>query len=207
MTSTVTPPCFEPSVIVAGDNVQWTRVFDDYDPVNYTLSYALMPTSGTVIKIAAGNYGDNKTFLVNVAGATTEAWAANKYLWQAYITDGSGNRTTLFTGRLEIKADFNTAAVADYRSTVQITLENLYAVIQGKANADQQSYTIRGRSLSRMQPKELLDWLDFYEELLDREIRREANQQGKSNKGKILARFYDPVGLPIPDYIWQRGQW
>lgn len=210
-TPTVTPPCFEPAVIVAGDNVQWTRVFDDYDPINYTLSYALMPISGPRIIITAGNYGDNKTFLVNVPGATTEAWVPSPvgepYLWQAYITDGSSNRTTLYNGRMTIKPDFTTAPVQDYRSTVAITLQNLYAVIQGKATADQMSYTIRGRSLSRMPPKELLEWLDFYEELLDREIRQEAVDQGRPNKGKLLARFSDRAGLPIPTYIWQRGQW
>lgn len=211
MTQPVNPPPFEPEVIVAGDNVQWTRVFDDYDPVNYTLSYALMPTSGLTIKFAAGNQGDNKTFLVSVPGSTTETWVpspqGSPYLWQAYMTDGSANRTTLFGGRMVIKPDFATAPVADYRSTITITLANLYAVVQGKATSDQQSYTIRGRSLSRMQPKEILDWIDFYEELQAREIRREAIAQGRPNKGRLVAHFNDPVGLPIPGYIWMRGQW
>lgn len=211
MTQTVAPPVFEPEVIVAGDNVQWTRVYDDYDPVNYTLSYALMPVTGTRITVTATNYGDNKTFLVNVPGATTKTWLPSApgapYLWQAYITDGSANRTTLYSGRMVIKADFSTATVQDYRSTISITLANLYAVVQGKATTDQQSYTIRGRSLSRMQPKELLEWIDFYEELHARELRREAIAQGRPNKGRLVARFNDPVGLPVPEYIWMRGQW
>lgn len=210
-TPTITPPVFEPDVIVAGDNVQWIRVFDDYDPVNYTMSYALMPVTGTRITITAGNYGDNKTFYVNLPGATTEAWTPSPqgqpYLWQAYMTDVSGNRTTLYSGRMVIKPDFSTVAVADYRSTIMITLQNLYAVVQGKATSDQQSYTIRGRSLSRMQPKELLEWIDFYEELLGRELRAESNAQGKNNKGTIRVRFNDPTGLPVPAYIWMRGQW
>lgn len=210
MTATVVLPVFEPEIIVAGDNIQWTRVYDDYDPVNYTLSYALMPVSGPRITFAASNYGDDKTFLVNIPGAATESWAPSApgapYLWQAYITDSSSNRTTLYSGRMIIKPDFSTANIQDYRSTISITLANLYAVVQGKASSDQQSYTIRGRSLSRMQPRELLEWIDFYEELLSRELRREAIAQGRPNKGRLVARFNDPVGLPVPEYIWMRGQ-
>jgi len=200
----VTPPYYEPSVIVAGDNVAWLRTFQDYTPVNYTLSYALMPPAGVVIGITAADYGDHTTFSVNVAGTVTVKWGPTDYLWQAYMTDASANRTTLFSGRLTIQPNFATAVVQNYQSVVKQTLDALYALIQGKATSDQQNYTIRGRSLSRMQPKELLDWLDFYEELYDREIREEAAAQGRGNKGKITATFNDPVGFPVPPSYWRQ---
>lgn len=198
-------PFFEPSCIVAGDNVQWLRSFDDYSAASYTLKYALMPTTGSLIEITAETYTDGVTFWVNVGGTDTEAWAPGLYLWQASVTDSGGNRTTLFPGRMLIRPDFATADVANYLSTVKQTLDALYALVQGKASSDQMNYTIRGRSLSRMQPKELLDWIDFYEELYDREIRREAGQQGRANKGKIVVSFNDPSGFPVPVQWWRQG--
>ncbi|MGA9855101.1 MAG: hypothetical protein WBR29_07490 [Gammaproteobacteria bacterium] len=186
--------------------MQWLRTFSNYDPVNYTLSYALMPTTGSIITITAVDYGDHATFEVNVAGATTEAWVpSDNYIWQAYMKDGSGNRTTLFNGRIKIKPDFATAAVANYQSAVKQTLDALYALVQNKASSDQMNYTIRGRSLSRMTPKEILDWIDFYEELFDREKRSEAIAQGKGNKGKIVVRFRDLGDWPMPNLWWRGG--
>jgi hypothetical protein len=198
-------PSLEPSVVVAGDNVQWLRALDDYSAADYTLKYALMPTTGAVINITASTYTDGTSFWVNESSTTTEKWAPGEYLWQASVTDTNSNRTTLFPGRIVIKPDFATAPVANYQSVVKQTLDALYALIQGKATSDQMNYTIRGRSLSRMQPKELLDWLDFYEELYDRETRKEANQQGRSNKGKIVISFNDPSGFPVPAQWWRQG--
>lgn len=200
-----TPPYFEPPQIVAGDNVQWLREFDDYSSVDYTLKYALMPVSGSEIGITAGAWTDGVGFWVNVSGSDTIGWEPGDYLWQASVTDASGNRTTLFPGRLTVIADFASATVANFKSTVSQTLDALYALVQGKATLDQQNFTIRGRSLSRMQPKELLDWIDFYEELYDREIRSEAAQQGRSNRGKIRASFCDPTAFPLPDRYWRRS--
>lgn len=207
MTNPVPIPFYEPTVAVAGDNWAWLRAFDNYTPAGYTLSYAFMPVSGTVIKITAAAYADDAdTFEVNVPGATTGSYAPADYLWQAYMTDGSSNRTTLYNGRLTIKPNFATAAVANYESTVKQTLDALYALIQGKATSDQQSYMIRGRSLSRMQPKELMEWLTFYEELYDREVRSEAIRQGKSTKGIIRANFIDPLGFPVGNPFWRQGR-
>ncbi|MDE2102457.1 MAG: hypothetical protein KGL39_34745 [Patescibacteria group bacterium] len=211
MTQTVTPPPFEPHVIVAGDNVQWTRVYDNYDPVNYTLSYALMPTSGSLILITAGNYGDDKTFWVNVPGATTANWTPSQngqaYLWQSYITDGSGNRTTLYSGRTVIKPNFAAAPVADYRSQFEVILWNLKRALLGNPSPAVQNYTIRGRSLSKMSAKDIQTEIDLYEELVTRELRAEAIAQGRPNKGKLVVRFNDPTGLPVPEWMWMRGQW
>lgn len=198
MASDYTPPYGEPDTIVANDSVQWLKTFTNFNPVTDTLSYTLMPIAGARINISAVNYGDGSTFWVNVAASITSLWVPGFYLWQAYMLDSVGNRHTLYNGRLTINPDFATASVGDYRSSVTITITNLYAVIQGKASSDQLHYSIRGRSLSRMSPKELTDWLDFYEELLDREIRREQMARGNSTKGKILARFFDPIGFPIP---------
>ena len=71
------------------------------------------------------------------------------------------------------------------KSHVQKTLEALEALIEGKATKDQQSYSINGRTITKMPITDLLKWRDKYKA----EFRKEQlAAEGKANNSTI--KFY-----------------
>ena len=72
-----TTPTTEPSALIAGDTAKWLKTLADYLPADgWVLSYTLI-NSAAKITFAATTSGSD--FLVNVAAATTAAWAAGSY--------------------------------------------------------------------------------------------------------------------------------
>ena len=194
--SNFVPPTFTPTCITAGDTAQWIIALTNYLPANWTLTYVLVSASGVPITIVASDNGDGR-WAISVPAATTQTWTPGFYQWQAYISSGA-ERHQVMRGRLEIKANYQAQTQAfDPRSTVKITLDALQAMLQGKASIDQSSYTIQGRSLSRMKPEELIKWYEFYSELYEKEVQAERVNQGRSGPTKVLVRFNDPTVLPI----------
>lgn len=199
------PPTFTPDFITAGDTVQWIISLPNYLPGSWTLSYVLVSASANPITITATDNGDGR-FLISVPAATTTGWTAAFYQWQAYITNGS-ERHQVMRGRLTIKPNFAAqAGQFDPRSTIKITLDNLQAMIQGKATYDQKGYTINGRMLQRMDPQELIKWYEFYSDLYEKELQAERIQQGRSGPTKVLVRFNDPTAMPLNPQSWYKAQ-
>jgi hypothetical protein len=68
-------------------------------------------------------------------------------------------------------------------------LDALEAVIEGKATSDQLSYSIAGRSISKMSPAEILQWRDLYKTEYQREMDAEKISQGIESPRRIGVRF------------------
>ena len=81
------------------------------------------------------------------------------------------------------------ASNADRRSHVKKVLDALEALLEGKASQDQLSYSIRGRSLSRMTPSELLEWRDKYKSEWAKEQRADRIKAGLGSDAIIRVRF------------------
>ena len=77
----------------------------------------------------------------------------------------------------------------DNRSHVKKVLDALEATLENKASQDQLSYSIAGRSLSRLSPTELIQWRDRYREEYNREVQAERIAQGLGNSNKIRVRM------------------
>jgi hypothetical protein len=76
---------------------------------------------------------------------------------------------------------------ADLRSHAKKVLDNIQAVIEGRATIDQSSMSIAGRSLSRMSVDELMTFRDRYkaEYLKEIKLARIRNGQGTGNTPKV----------------------
>lgn len=180
-----TIPTREPTKVVAGDTVQWTRDLSDYPASEYTLTYALVNASGQ-ITITASADGDT-----HAVSEDTSDWDAGTYRWQSYVTKDSV-RTTLETGTIEVKTDFASATSGyDDRSHVKKTLDALEAVIAGKATKDQLSSSVAGVSVSRLSPDELIRWRDLYKAEWNREKQAERIELGMGTSAKVRLRFLD----------------
>lgn len=183
-------PTSEPAELVIGDRWAWKRtdLGSDYPPASYALSYSLRAhESGAEIEITANESGSE--YHVEVASATTAGYTAGDYHWQAYITRSSDSeRVVIDRGTVTVKPNLD-AADADPRSHVKKVLDAIEAVLENRATADQESYAIAGRSLSRTPIADLLTLRDRYRAEWHREQAAERIKRGLGHAGRVLVRF------------------
>ena len=181
----------EPEKIVAGDRLIFKRtdLGTDYANGSYTLKYSarLEGTGSTEIEITASASGDD--YLVQVNSLTTASYVAGTYQWQAYITRNSDSqRLTIDQGSWEVVANRD-AATTDPRSHPRIMVEKIESIREGRAGADVNSYSINGRSLTKIPIPELMEFRSKYKAEYLREVRRERARNGVGTGATVLVRF------------------
>ena len=180
-----------PEKIVAGDRLIFKRtdLGTDYANGSYTLKYSarLEGTGSTEIEITASASGDD--YLVQVNSLTTASYVAGTYQWQAYITRNSDSqRLTIDQGSWEVVANRD-AATTDPRSHPRIMVEKIESILEGRAGADVNSYSINGRSLTKIPIPELMEFRSKYKAEYLREVRRERARNGVGTGAPVLVRF------------------
>ena len=184
-------PETEPAEIVAGDRLIFRRtdLNTDYSNASYTLKYSarLEGTGSTEIEITASASGDD--YLVEVASAVTAGYTAGQYIWQGYITRNSdAQRITIGTGSWRVIANRD-SATTDPRSHPRIMVEKIEAILEGRADADVSSYSINGRSLSKIPIPELMQFRDSYKAEYLREVRAERRKKGLGTGSNVKVSF------------------
>jgi hypothetical protein len=182
----------EPDRLIAGDRWTWKRtdLGSDYPPASYALSYSFrLEAAGSVEQeITAVESGQD--YIVEVGSAETASYPAGTYVWQAYITRSSDSeRITVGRGVTEIVAD-RAQAPDDPRSHVKKVLDALEALIEGKASVDQLSYSIAGRSVSRLSPDELLRWRNKYRQYYRNELAQKQASRGLATGRRVRVRLH-----------------
>lgn len=184
----------EPTEIVVGDFLQWKRsdVAQDYPTSSgYTAEYVARITGGgaTEIKLpqAAGSTDDY--YLFSVSSVTSAEFVPGLYHWQLEITQtSSGNRIVVDIGDFTAIPDMDDNQ-ADPRIHAEIMLDKIETLLQGKADADVSSYSIAGRSLTKLSFQELLDARDHYRREVVQHNNKELVKRGKKNGSTIQVRF------------------
>ena len=181
----------EPEQIVAGDRLIFKRtdLHTDYANSSYTLKYSarLEGTGSTEIEITATASGDD--YLVQVNSLTTASYTAGVYRWQAYITRNSDSqRLTIDQGTWEVLANRD-AATTDPRSHARIMVEKIEDILEGRAGADVSSYSINGRSLTKIPIPELMQFRASYKAEYLREVRKERAKNGLGTGSTVHVRF------------------
>ena len=180
-----------PNSIVAGDFVQFKRtdLVATYDPTLYTMEFiARIAGGGNEIKITATNATSH--YLFQAASADTGMWNAGEYHWQLdVIRISDSERYTLDRGHnLKVIADLDTNN-SDPRTHEEITLEKIRSLIQGKADADVSSYSIAGRSLTKMTFAELTEAEDYFSKKVKAQISKLNGQLDRDTGATIKVRF------------------
>lgn len=184
-------PTKEPETLLIGDRWMWKRVDlgSDYPPASYALSYSmqLLGDGNHTIAITASESGSD--YIVEVSSAATAGYTAGDYRWYAFITRSSDSqRIEIGTGSLKVVP--NTASGHhDTSSHAEIMVRKIESVLQNRADADVASYSIAGRSLSKMSPEELTTWRDYYRAEVVRERRAERMANGLGTNSQVLVRF------------------
>ena len=181
----------EPLVVVVGDFLQWkkTQLANDYPTATHSAEYVARITGGGSSEIKLAATERDTYYLFTVDSATSEAFDAGFYHWQLEITEtASGNRIVVERGEFEAVQDLDING-ADPREHAEIMLDKIEALLEGRADGDVSTYSIAGRSITKMSPEELLAWRDYYRREVSVYRRKNAIARGKKGNATILMRF------------------
>ena len=119
----------------------------------------------------------------------TAAYTAGKYEWQQEIVRNSDSaRRVLSRGQFTVLADLDIPGT-DLRTHAAIMVDKIESILAGKDDSDVSSYSIAGRSLTKMSFTELLDARDYYRSEVNKEKASEAAQNGRKGVSTIKVRF------------------
>lgn len=183
-------PTGVPEQITVGDFLQFkvSAFSEDYSNSLHTMRLVAQQakSAGAEIKVDAVTSGDD--YLFTVASATTQAFTSGNYVYQLEIERNSDNeRLIVETGFIEVVPDLDVDA--DTRSHAETMVDKIEGILIGKADSDVSSYSIAGRSLTKLSPQELLEWRDYYRRELASERRKEDIKNSRKGKNTILLRF------------------
>lgn len=181
----------EPLVVVVGDFIQWkkTQLANDYPTATHSAEYVARITGGGASEIKLPATERDTYYLFTVDSVTSADFAAGFYHWQLEITEtASGNRIVVERGEFEAVQDLDING-ADPREHSEIMLDKIEALLEGRADGDVSTYSIAGRSITKMSPEELLAWRDYYRREVSVYRRKNAIARGKKGNATILMRF------------------
>jgi len=180
-----------PRSIVIGDLVQFklTKFSTDYPNTSHSMTFMARSGTGANVEfsIAASNSGDD--YLFSASSAATSAFVAGLYHYQIEVLEtSSNNRLILDQGELDVTVDLDVNAV-DPRTHAEKMLQKIEAVLENRADADVSSYSIAGRSLTKMSPEELLTWRNNYRREVKAYRRKLDVKHGRKTSSTILMGF------------------
>jgi hypothetical protein len=181
----------EPIKIVVGDFVQWkkTELAASYPPATHSAEYVARVASGQSGEIKLPAIERTGYYLFQASSITTAAFETGYYHWQLEITEtSSGNRIVVERGEFQAIADLDNNG-ADPRTHAEIMLDKIEGLLIGRADKDVSSYSIQGRSISKMTISDLLQWRDYYRKEVNRERRENDIALGKTTKTTMKVRF------------------
>ena len=181
----------EPTEIVVGDYIQWKRsdLVTDYPLAEYSAEYVARITGGGASEIKLPATESGGTYLFTVDSATSADFAPGFYHWQLEITQtSSGNRVVVDIGDFTAIPDMDNNQ-ADPRIHAEIMVAKIQTILEGKADSDVSSYSIAGRSLTKMSFQELVDARDYYKREVIAHNNAELVKRGKKNGATVQVRF------------------
>jgi len=186
-------PTQEPDVLVVGDRWTWRRpdLVPDYPTADYALTYEFHEDSGGggSHKFAITATETTDDYIVEIASATTATYATGDFHWYAFITRTSDSeRIAIDDGYAKIELNFADTN-ADHRSHAKKVLDAIEAVLENRASQDQMSYSIAGRSLSRMSIDDLMNFRNRYKAEYNKELKKWRIKNKQQTGNTIKVRF------------------
>tara|TARA_R100000781_G_scaffold70428_1_gene44241 strand:- start:2177 stop:2758 length:582 start_codon:yes stop_codon:yes gene_type:complete len=183
-------PVGVPSEVFIGDFIQFkiTEFSDDYANSAHTMKLIARISTGanTEITITASALDDD--YLFSVASSSSASFTAGNYHYQLEITrDSDSNRIIVDRGHIKVSTDYDNNV--DPRAHAEIMLSKIESILEGKADSDVSSYSIQGRSLTKLGIEELLEWRNYYRAEVNEIKRKEQIKHGRKTKSTVLGRF------------------
>jgi len=183
-----------PGIFHAGDTVAWTEnELSLYPSSSWDLTFYFLGKDG---KFNAEGTSNGNGWDFEITGAISGAIEAGIYAWKSFasLTTGEGEgivteRHFISEGSIEVVSDWVATEVFDTRSWARRCLDAVEALLEGKTTADVQSYSLGGRSISKLTPTELLDWRSFLKSEVRQEDQRDLIAKGLPPQNKVLIQF------------------
>jgi len=182
----------EPVLVTAGTTWKWDRSYSDFKSDTYTLTYYFRESAGkSSFNIVAAANGNN--FRITVPKATSKAYMAGIYTGQGFV-ESATERYQVYDGSIEIQPDYSLVSDGqDFRTHNEKVLEQIKALLENKFVDDASSYSIAGRSLTKMSITELYDHKLFYEREVVMDQRRNRAKRGLPTGQIIYGKFNSGV--------------
>jgi hypothetical protein len=184
-------PETEPLTFVLGDFVQWKRsdLVHDYPLATYSAQYVSRLSAGGNTEFTVVGTETGGTYLFTIPSATSSGFTAGDYHWQLEVVRTSDNsRIVIQRGDWSILVDLDVNG-SDPRSHAQIMIGKIESILQGKADSDIGSYSIAGRSLTKMSFAELMEARDRYKAEYTQELIKSRLEAGKPSGSTVKVRF------------------
>ena len=183
----MTIPTTEPTSVVAGDTLTWTKSLPDYLPGTWTLKYRLINAAGK-FDITATTSGN--LHLVTVTSTTSASYTAGDYTWQAWV-EKTGERVTVGEGTITVRPNIAALNTLDARTHAAVIRDQLKAAYTAYtvSNGNVSEYEIAGRRMRYRSAAEILTQLNFWEARVNAEKKTERIAAGLNGGGKVMVRF------------------
>ena len=174
-----------PGKYIAGDTIAISYTDSNYPPDVWASTLTLR-NKDEFYTIAGADGGDG-SHSIEANGLVTALWKPADYTYYLTMKNGAA-RDTVKSGTVTVVADPSLGKTDD-RSHVKRSLDLIEAVIEGRIPQDTISYSIQGRSISKMAPDELVMLHDRYKRFWAKEQRDNAAASGLPQSNKIKVRF------------------
>ncbi len=176
----------EPVTIYKGETVVWNRKdLTDYPVGSYAMSWSarLESNGGTAFTATVTEVDDYYKFTLD--NSSTGGYTTGDYFWVLKVTQSSDSEELIIdTGKITVKDNYF-GSTGDTRSHAKIMLDKIESILEGRADADVSSYSIQGRSLSKISINELLQWRDYYKAEYQKEIAK-FRRDNKEGTGRVI---------------------
>ena len=184
----------EPITIYKGETVVWNRKdLTDYPVGSYAMSWVarLESNGGTSFSATVTEVDDYYKFTLD--NSATGGYTTGDYIWVLKVTQSSDSEELILeTGKITVKDNYF-GSTGDTRSHAKIMLDKIESILEGRADADVSSYSIQGRSLSKIGIAELLQWRDYYKAEYQKEV-AEFRTGNKEGSGRVVKVQFNDVG-------------
>ncbi len=185
----------EPVSFYKGETVVWKRtdIGADYSPSSHSMVWeaSLESNGSTRFSATVTESGTEYTFTLD--NSATSGYTSGDYFWVLKVLQTSDSETLVIdSGKITVKDNFF-ATTGDTRSHPKVMLDKIESILEGRADADVSSYSIQGRSLSKISIAELLQWRDYYKAEYQKEVARfrTGNNEGS---GRVVKVQFNDVG-------------
>ena len=180
----------EPNIIVIGDRVTWRKsnLNTDYPTATHTAKYISRIAGSSNNEFTITGTAENNDFLFTITSAASASFTIGDYHWQLEITRNSDSeRVIIQRGTWSLVSDLDNNL--DPRSHAETMLDKIESLLEGKADGDVSSYSIAGRSLTKLSPDELVQWREYYQREVVNQRRIKAIRNGKATSASVKVRF------------------
>jgi hypothetical protein len=202
-------PTSWPTFLTAGATCKVDRVFRDYNNTQWTLAVYLVgnvvadfTSSPEIIADPDGSTFHVVLSAVDTAALNPSGGASLPYTIVERLTATTGSPAEVWdvgTGRIMVSPNVATASAGDFVSPEEKILGQLQTALAARLTGNAvESYSIAGRSLTKISTKELRDMIGGYKWMVYRQ----------RNPGRVGApgEFSLPVERGTAPYPWNQGR-